>query len=248
MYQVTAGSLVAFLLAVSIGAGLGLSELLSRYKWALGSILWSRAGWAYLAINGGVAALAYKAALDWGVGTALAGKPELWRVLLVSIGAMFFLRSSLAQVRFGNHEVGIGLVTILEVFSRRAERRLDQVVTRQHWESVGQACSLLTYKATKSHLVAVSEVALASQDEREREAFRAMAAKIDDMPVDDETRMRLLAMVLGNMLGRDLFDTIAKEAAVRLKTDIEADRGSRTQRANQLVELKASLTKHSSGA
>src|SRR5688572_24536009 len=106
----TAGSLSAFVLAVAVGAAVGLSELLSRYKWSVGSILSSVAGWSYLLLNGGVAAVAYQAALDWGFGSGLQGRPEHWRVFLVAVGAMFLLRSSLAQVRFGTHEVGIGLV------------------------------------------------------------------------------------------------------------------------------------------
>ena len=243
----TAGSLAAFLLAVAVGAAVGLSELLSRYSWSLGSILSSVAGWSYLLLNGGVAALAYRAAMDWGFGNVLQGKPEFWRVVLVAIGAMFLLRSSLAQVRFGSHEVGIGLVTILEVFSRRAERRLDQAVASERWSRVDKACTKLTYRATRAYWTAVVDTALASQSEGERAAFRAAVEKIDEMPVDDDTKMRLLAMALWELLGNSLFETIANEASVRFKKEIEDDRATRTAQLQQLAELKAELSKLSTG-
>lgn len=242
-----AGSASAFLLAIAVGAAVGLSELLSRYRWSLGSILSSVAGWSYLLLNGGVAALAYQAALDWGFGNALQSKPEQWRVILVAVGAMFLLRSSLAQVRFGNHEVGIGLVTILEVFSRRAERRLDQVIASERWSKVDKACSKLTYRATRAYWSAVADTALASQSEVERATFRATIEKIDEMPVDDDTKMRLLAMALWEFFGNTLFETIANEASVRFKSEVEADRATRTAQLQQLAVLKAELSKPSTG-
>jgi hypothetical protein len=243
----TAGSLSAFLLAVAVGAAVGLSELLSRYRWSLGSILSSVAGWSYLLLNGGVAALAYRAALDWGFGDALQGRPEHWRVLLVAVGAMFLLRSSLAQVRFGNHEVGIGLVTILEVFSRRAERRLDQVIASQRWSKVDKACTELTYRATRAYWSAVADTALASQSEAERATLRATFEKIDEMPVDDDTKIRLLAMALWELLGNKLFETIANEASIRFKRQIEEDRATRSAQLQELAALKAELSRRSTG-
>jgi hypothetical protein len=243
----TAGSLSAFVLAVAVGAAVGLSELLSRYRWSLGSILSSVAGWGYLMLNGAVAALAYRAALDWGFGTVLQGKPEHWRVLLVAVGAMFLLRSSLAQVRFGSHDVGIGLVTILEVFSRRAERRLDQVIASERWSKVDKACTKLTYRATQAYWSAVSDTALASQSEAERATFRSTVEKIDGMPVDDDTKMRLLAMALWELLGNKLFETVANEASVRFKSEIEADRSARSAQLQQLAALKAELSKPNIG-
>jgi hypothetical protein len=243
----TAGSLGAFVLAIAVGGAVGLSELLSRYKWSVGSILSSVAGWSYLLLNGGVAALAYQAALDWGFGSALQGRPEHWRVLLVAVGAMFLLRSSLAQVRFGSHEVGIGLVSILEVFSRRAERRLDQVIASERWAKVDKACTKLTYRATRPYWGAVTDTALASQSEGERATFRATIEKIDEMPVDDDTKMRLLAMALWELLGNRLFETIANEASVRFKDEIEADRVTRTAQLQQLAALKAELSRQSTG-
>lgn len=241
----TAGSLSAFLLAVAVGAAVGLSELLSRYRWSLASIASSFAGWCYLLLNGGVAALAYRAALDWGFGSALQGKPEFWRVLLVAIGAMFLLRSSLAQVRFGDHEIGLGLVSILEVFSRHAERRIDQVITSERWSKVDKACTKLTFRATVAYWTAVADTALVSQSENERAAFRATIEKIDKMPVDDDTKMRLLAMALLGLLGNSLFERIATEASARFKNDIEDDRATRTAQLQQLAALKAELSKPS---
>jgi hypothetical protein len=244
----TAGGCGAYAMALGVGASVGLSELLSRYKWALRSILSSVAGWAYLALNGGVSALAYLAALDWGFGSALQNKPEHWRVLLVSIGAMFLLRSSLAQVRFGSQEVGIGLVTILEVFSRRAERRLDQEMAEERWSKVDTACTNLTYRATRNYWVAVSDTALASQGDSERATFRKTMDKIDEMPVDDDTKMRLLAMALWELLGHSLFEKVAGEASVRFKNQIEADRAARDTQAQQLAVLKAQLSRPNTGA
>lgn len=240
----TAGSIYAYFFAGVIGGAVGLAELLSRYRWSLGSILRLAAGWGYLLINGAVAAFAYLAALDWGFGDTLHGKPEHWRVLLVSVGAMFLLRSSFAQVRFGSYDVGIGLVAILEVFSRRAERRLDQIIATKRWSSVNKACTNLSFRSTRAYWCAVADTTLASQNDDERAAFRATIEKIDEMPVDDDTKMHVLAMALWELLGDGLFETAANEASERFKNEVEADRAARGAQLKQLAALKAELSQN----
>src|SRR5687768_9824054 len=98
------------LLAALCGGLVGLSELLSRYAWAVKPILLSGSGIAYLVINAGMAVLSYKAAVDFDITLGLEGKPEWWRVLVVSVLGMAILRSAFASIRIGERDVGVGLV------------------------------------------------------------------------------------------------------------------------------------------
>jgi hypothetical protein len=88
---------------------------------------------------------------------------------------------------------------------------------------------------------------LATQSEVERANFRATNEKIDEMPVDDDTKMRFLAMGLWELFGNSLFETIANEAAIRFKNEIEADRVTRSTQREQLAKLKADLSLSTGG-
>lgn len=230
-----------YALATLIGAGVGLSELLSRYSWTIRNICSSAAGWAYLAINGAAALLAYLFAVDWGFDKGLTGKPEGWRVLAVSLLAMVFLRSSLATIRIGDREVGVGLVSLVEVFLRRAEKVLDQGVSRDRWTNVGARTSELTYDATRAYFVTVAESLLRSLNDTERDSWHRELTKIDESDVDADTKMRLLAICIADRLGDDLFATIADNAKQQFADAIGREKRKRETDQVRLAELKVMI-------
>lgn len=230
-----------YIWALLIGCAVGLAELLSRYQWSIQAILRSREGWAYLLINGAASAFAYKTALDWGFGESLKDKGDFWRVLLVSISSMFILRSSFAQVRFANQDVGLGLVSILGVFLKRAERGLDQNVASMRWSKVDEICAKLSYSRTRDFFQDVVANILATQGDNETLIFQSIIKKIDDTPSEDPIKMRLFAMVLFEYLGDKLFEQTAKEASNRFAKDIKDEQANRENRLTQLESISAKL-------
>ena len=230
-----------YLLAFSIGFAVGLSELLSRYSWSVKMILTSGPGWAYTAVNGFAAVIAYRAAVDWNIPAGLIGKPEWWRVLLVSGIAMAVLRSAFTTVRIREERVGIGLVSVVDVFLRRAERGLDQRLTHLRWKHVGSIVADLEYEVTREYFLSVTLTVLPSLTDRERATIQSETDKIQKLDVDTDTKMRLLALYVATKLGDDLFLEIASNAKLKFAAESEAERGRRHRNLVRLAKLKDAL-------
>jgi len=226
-----------YALSIMIGAVVGFSELLSRYRWPVRNILSAAAGWIYLAINGAAALLAYRLAIDWGFDAGTAGKPEGWRVLAISVLAMVLLRSSLLSVRIGDREVGIGLVTLIEVFLRRAEKVLDQGVSAARWKSVGARTSELAYDATRDYFATVAQTLLQSMTDTEKDSLHRELTKIQESEVDADTKMRLLAICIADRLGDKLFAEIADNAKRQFADAIKREKEKRELDQRRLAEM-----------
>ena len=227
-----------YLFAFSIGFAVGLSELLSRYDWSIKMILTSRPGWTYTVVNGIAAAIAYRAAVDLNIPAGLIGKPEWWRVLLVSGIAMALLRSAFATIRIGEERVGLGLVSVVNVFLSRAERGLDQHLTRTRWKHVGSIVADLEYEATREYFLGVTLTVLPSLTDSERETIQSETDKIQKLDVDSDTKMILLAMYVAAKLGDDLFLEVASNAKLKFAAELEAKHNHRRRVLARLAELK----------
>ena len=230
-----------YLFAFSIGFVVGLSELLSRYDWSIKMILASGPGWTYTLVNGFAAVIAYRAAVDWNIPAGLIGKPEWWRVILVSGIAMAVLRSAFATVRIGEERVGVGLVSVVNVFLSRAERGVDQHLTRTRWNHVGSIVADLDYEATREYFLGVTLTVLPSLSDRERDKIQTETDKIQEMDVDAGTKMILLAMYVAAKLGDDLFQDIASNAKSIFAAELEARRNHRRKILARLTKLKEGL-------
>ena len=230
-----------YLFAFLIGFAVGLSELLSRYDWSVKMILSSGPGWAYTAVNGFAAVIAYRAAVDWNIPAGLGGKPEGWRVLLVSGIAMVVLRGAFATVQIGKERVGVGLVSVVNVLLSRAERELDQRLTRTRWKRVCLIVADLGYETTQEYFLSVTLTALPSLTDRERETIQSETDKIHNLDVDANTKMLLLAMYIAAKLGDDLFQEIASSAKLKFADELEAERDRRRKKLVRLSELKDAL-------
>jgi hypothetical protein len=227
--------------AFLIGTSVGLSELLSRYSWTFRDIIMLSAGLTYLGLNGGVAVVAYLAAVQWNLLSVLHDKNELWRVLAISLLAMAALRSAFANIRIGGKEVAAGLASFIEIFLRRAERELDQKLGLGRLEAIADALEGLTYAATKDYFLAMTEGVMRSLTKPDVEGLQNDVSKIDALEVDDATKMALLGMRIVERTDLSLFVSLAQRAKVqlasanRLATERASDRIQRLAAARNLL-------------
>jgi hypothetical protein len=114
--------------AFLIGASLGATELLSRYKESPGTTLRSSSGLLYMVVNGGAAALAYWLirVFDVEFGTTAGVKRAVFQTAAAGLGAMAFFRSGVFNVRIGNNDVSVGPNLILESFLQAIDRHHDR--------------------------------------------------------------------------------------------------------------------------
>jgi hypothetical protein len=96
----------------SLGAIVGTSELVSRYRDDPESALRTWPAWFYVGINAAASAGAYALiqANDW------FGLSRWIQVLMAGVSSMAFFRCSLFIVRAGDRDVGVGPIGFLQIF------------------------------------------------------------------------------------------------------------------------------------
>jgi hypothetical protein len=229
------------LLAFLIGAVVGLSELLSRYSWSVRSILLNMSGWMYLVLNGCAAIVAYQLAIDFNIAFGLDGKPEWWRASIVALLSMAFLRSAFANIKIGERSVGVGLVSFIEIFKKRAERDLDQELTKWRLRKVGALVAELPYESAGNYLIHLTITTLPSLSDQDREDILRETTKIASMEVNNEKKMLLLAMRLEHWLGQNLLVEMVAEAARKYQAEATQSAVASQGLHERLAILKASL-------
>lgn len=235
-----------FSCAFFLGALVGLAELLSRYPWSIRKIGTFAAGMMYLAINGTVSFAAYCLAVDWELGFGLEARSEIWRVLLVGVMAMAVLRSAFANIRVGDKDVAAGFSMLLEVFLRRAERSLDQEIARVYLQDVGKLVEGLTYSGSRTYLVAVTEGVLRSVSQQELDLLKEVVAKVDELDVDDATKMVIFASRVIELTSLEVFTHLAAYVKSNLVKTDQTLADDPQKRLARLSAAKEFLRKHAS--
>lgn len=117
---------------VTLGATVGLGELLSRYRDSATRMLLSLPAILYVGINGvasAVALMLFKT-FDVTFGLPDSAHADARAVLLVlasGLGAMAFFRSSFFIVRVGEHDVAVGPGSFLQLVLSAADRAVDRI-------------------------------------------------------------------------------------------------------------------------
>lgn len=233
-------ALMPYLIAFLIGLIVGLSELLGRYDYAISSIFSSGASWCYIGFNGLISVLGYQASIDWNLSFGIPAGLVYWKIFVVSLMAMAILRSAFT-IKVGEQNFGVGLVTIIDIFMKRAKTRLDQKLTLERWDEVGSKLTGLTYEATRNYFVTVALAILPSASPEEAERTQNSVNKIGILEVDADTKMQLLAMFLSGKLGAKLFTRIAADAAGKFAEEVKRERDQRHDKMTRLTALKGAL-------
>lgn len=119
---------LAYLITGVLGALVGFSELVSRYRDHPSALVGVFSVWAYILLNctASVGALYLAQAMGWTFGAQTARGTLALQVVLCSIGAMTIFRSSLFNLKVGNQTVPIGPSTILSLLLSAADRGVDR--------------------------------------------------------------------------------------------------------------------------
>jgi hypothetical protein len=116
-------------LSFIIGAGTGISEIVSRYRDEPLRATANRYGFAYLALNGLISVLAYAFLVRYSsnILTSVAGDPVMTSIV-AGFGAMAILRSNFFIFRTEDgKEYPIGPSIVVETFLRMLDRKIDRL-------------------------------------------------------------------------------------------------------------------------
>jgi hypothetical protein len=123
---------MAWFCAAALGGGVGLTELVTRYRDKPSGLVRTLGFWVYVLLNAGasMAALGFILVFGWTFGQDSTPARTMIQVLVAGLAAMALFRSSLFNLKIGSEEVSIGpsalLASLLVVVDRGIDRRRDR--------------------------------------------------------------------------------------------------------------------------
>ncbi|MCW2913021.1 MAG: hypothetical protein JWN52_1089 [Actinomycetia bacterium] len=214
-------SLGPYLIAAALGALVGATELISRYRDRPASLIRVISTWAYVLINAaaGAIALLLMHIFGWDFGATDAGARGATQVLVASFGSMALFRSALFTVRIHDQDVAVGPSTLLTALLAAADRGVDRMVARNRST---EARRIMVHVSFEKAQLALPTLCLAllqnvsAGDQRDlRTAVDALAAS----SMTDRQRALNLGLLLMNVAGPD----VVRAAVDALQDEIRAD-------------------------
>lgn len=213
------------LLALVIGTGTALVELLSRYKdEPFKVIAQSHFAWVYMALNGVLALGAHWVLLTTDWGTDATPVDNMTLAISAGLSAAVILRSRVFTAQLGNEQVSIGpgyvvdqLLTIIDaqIDRRRALQRVQIVIEAMEAKDFEKA---KTYAST---MITGSRQNLSLQEQKD---LGDQIREVHDRRISEQEKAYALGFILLDFMGEEFLDEIARRLPkVRILSEASLD-------------------------
>jgi hypothetical protein len=194
---------MAYVIAASVGAVIGLSELLTRYRDGPSSLIFAISAWLYLLINAGVSAAALT--MIHIIGLRLGGKSsheiEAYQILFSGFGSAALFRSSFFLVPVGGRDIGIGPSVILTGLLESADRGVDRYRAARRASSVSVIMRKISFTKANIALPTYCLALLKNVAAADQLALRNSVDLLRSTEMTDSQRSLALGLELLNIGG-----------------------------------------------
>lgn len=205
--------------AILLGAGVGASELISRYKDDPGAALRSWPAVLYIAINGvaSAGALGLIRANGW-----LGGSGGWMQVLVAGVSAMAFFRTSLFVVRAGDRDVGVGPSGFLQIYLGAADRSLDRRRAAVRSDAVAEVMKGIDFAKARRALPPYCLTLMQNISREDQQVLERALEALDKRDAEPSVKALLLGLELINVVGLDVLTTAVKSLGAEIRSAPEA--------------------------
>jgi hypothetical protein len=202
----TAGYVAQYTGVALMGAGVGVGELVSRYKDRPWSAISGAPGLLYILINAAASAGALGLILTYGWKFGATGDAVVpTRLLLAGFGAMALFRSSLFTVRVGNSDVGVGPSTFLSLTLAACDRGVDRDRAQERAKMAKSLMTNVSYEKADDALPAVALGLMQNLDAADQAALSVQLEKIrQDKDISNQAKALLLGLALATVVGPEV--------------------------------------------
>jgi hypothetical protein len=194
--------LVDYLVAALLGALVGGTELVSRYRDAPQSALLSRPAWLYVFLNVAASMLALWLARVYGWTFGATGSSQRWtQVFLAGIGAMALFRTSLFTVRAGDKDVAVGPGSLLQTLRDAADREVDRARARDRGIAVADLMRGIDFEKASVTLVPYCLSLMQNVPDGELKELMSDIRTLAGGPMDNAIKARILGLHLMKVVG-----------------------------------------------
>jgi hypothetical protein len=193
-----------------IGAIVGVSELIARYKDNPGRAIRTPPALVYVAINGLASLFALTALVTFGWTADTSATPEAQRLVLIlaaGFGAMALFRSSLFVVRVGSTDVGVGPVALLQILLAATDRGVDRKRASDRAEKVVQIMKDLEFAVAYNALPPFAIMLMQNLSAEDKIAMgNQVVGLAEPKGVPEQTKILNLGLMLMNYVGEEVLE------------------------------------------
>jgi len=197
-----------------LGAVVGASELISRYKDDPGSALKSWPAIFYIAINSAASAgaLGLIRAMNWFQSSA-------WtQILMAGVSAMAFFRSSLFVIRAGERDVGVGPNGFLQIFLAAADRAVDRKRAEARSDAVAKVMKGVDFTKAIDVLPPFCLALMQNVSPEDQQVLKRVVEDLARRNQDSNVNSLLLGLELINVVGIDVLATAVKSLGDQIRS------------------------------
>ena len=197
----------------ALGAIVGGSELVSRYRDAPEAALRTWPAIFYIAINAitSLGALGLIHANNW-------FGPSRWtQILMAGVSAMAFFRTSLFVVRAGDRDVGVGPSGFLQIFLGAADRAVDRSRAAARSDAVGEVMNGVDYTKAFQALPPYCLALMQNVSPEDQQQLRRALEALNQGTADPNVKCRLLGLELVNVVGADVLKTAVRSLGEQIR-------------------------------
>lgn len=195
--------MVAWIVAAGLGAGVGLAELVTRYRDEPRALWTSVSFWLYILLNAGASATALELAhvFGWNFGMPQGAGRHAVQALVAGLGAMTLFRSSFLNLKVGSEDVGIGPSSVLTSLLAVVDRSVDRRRAAQRSRLIASLMDGVSYKKSGLALSMYCIQLMQNLPLDEQEKLRNSVEAVGLTQVDEEMKMLNLGLLLLNAVG-----------------------------------------------
>ena len=214
--------LCAYVIVLFVAAGVGLGELVSRYRDEPLDAVRRLPALLYVSVNGGagVFALLVIDALDWTFGAPPGLLQGILQVSTASFSGMSVLRSAVFTVRVGDSDVHAGPVALVQIILDAADRAVDRGRAQRRSQAVQEIMDGVDFDKAKQKLPSHCVSLMQGVPPEEQKAITEEVLSLEsETALGNTTRARQLGLVLMNVVG----EKVLRESVKALRDEIVLD-------------------------
>jgi len=215
----------SYIIVVILGGGVGLAELVSRYRDAPLKAVSTLPALLYVGINAAAALLALFLiqTFGWTFGIEEASEIQAlaMQVLVAGTGAMILFRSSLFTVNIGEQAVGIGPSSFLQILLTATDRGVDRLRAESRAFDVVKIMNDVSYERAEVALPIFSLELMQNLSVEEQQALGEELKALKEAPVDGTIKSLILGLKMVNVVGIDVLEAAIDALGIK-KEEAEA--------------------------
>lgn len=186
-----------------IGAAVGATELIARYRDSPFVALWSVPGWWYVFVNASAAFFAYVLIVNFDFKfSAPDDNVALVQALVASLGSMAFFRSSLFSMKVGETDVAVGPAILFQVLLFATDRACDRKRAEPRSMLVNTIMRGVSFEAAREALPSFCFELMQNVPVSEQQQFRMVIdALTSSTKMSDSVKVLNLGLMLMNVVG-----------------------------------------------